>query len=136
MNLFYIPSVICLVCVSLISVPNKGLSMEESEWKNCLYNKESIPCRRTFLCGNAPPPCYSFRLEWKDGLRDSYTRDQTRISQARNVGYYKDPRGGEWQLIGYAGSFFLVNPKNKNTIIYDMTIEDCRKTPWDYLCPN
>jgi len=109
--------------------------MEVYEWENCLYNKESIPCRRTFLCGNAPPPCYSFSLEWKDGLHDSYKRDKTRISEARNFGYYKDSRGGEWELTGYSGSFFLINSKNKNTIIYDMTIEDCRKTPYDNLCP-
>ena len=106
------------------------------EWKNCHYNQESIPCRRTFLCGNTPPPCYRFRLEWKDGVRDSYSKDQSRISRANNIRYYKDPRGGKWTLISYGPSFFLINSKNKNTIIYDMTKDECRETPWDDLCPK
>ena len=133
MNLFYVPSVICLVFVSLISMPNKGLSMENPNGK-LLYNK--VHSLQTYISvWKRSTTLLQLSSGMEDGLRDSYTRDQTRISQARNVGYYKDPRGGEWQLIGYAGSFsWLI--QNKNTIIYDMTIEDCRKTPWDYLCPN
>ena len=110
---------------------------EKSEWKDCLYNGESLPCRRTFLCGNAQPPCYSFKIEWKDGVSDIYTRDQAKISHSRNIGYYQDPRGGIWEVIGHADSTFIVNSKDQNTIIYNMTAESCLKVDqWNYLCPK
>ena len=108
-----------------ISVGSPGSSPEaEKPWLNCLYNNKSIACRRTFLCPDAP--CDRFRLEWNDGVNDTYTR--IRDGAARNVGFYKDPLGGEWMLRGYAGSFALVNQANGNTIIYGMTLEECRNS--------
>ena len=113
------------------------LASEKSEWKNCLYNGEIISCRRNFLCGNSSPPCYSFQLVWKDGFSDTFTRIDSKPAYSKNNGLYKDLRGGEWDLIGYAGSFFLINSQNKNTIIYDMTREECGNIKqWNYLCPG
>ena len=101
---------------------NKAVANEP--WENCLYNNRSIPCRRTFLCPDAP--CGRFKLEWKDGINDTYTR--IRDGMARNVGFYKDPRGGEWMLRGFAGVFGLVNQSNQNTIIYGMSLRECLST--------
>ena len=73
-----------------------------------------------------------FKLEWKDGVHDTYTR--VKDGAARNVGFYQDPRGGEWMLRGYAGSFGLVNQANGNTIIFDMSLETCRNSGLSDLC--
>ena len=53
---------------------------------------------------------------------------------AKNVGYYTDSRGGEWILRGYAGSFALKNLQNHNTIIFAMTLSQCRNSGLSDLC--
>ena len=108
----------------LDSSGTNGKAMANKPWETCLYNNKSIPCRRTFLCPDAP--CGRFKLEWKDGVNDTYTR--IRDGAARNVGFYKDPRGGEWMLRGFAGVFGLVNQSNNNTIIYGMSLSECLST--------
>jgi hypothetical protein len=100
------------------------------QWSRCLYNNQSIDCRRTFLCSGAP--CGVFKLEWKDGASDVFTRYKDGV--ARNVGYYKDTRGGEWILRGFAGSFSLRNVDNGNTIVYDMTLSECRESMLADFC--
>lgn len=108
----------------LIGSGPRGSEVNAAEaWTSCLYNNKPIPCRRSFLCTDAP--CDRFKLEWKDGVHDTYTR--VRDGAARNVGFYSDPRGGEWMLRGFAGSFGLVNQVNGNTIIVGMTLDECRK---------
>ena len=107
-----------------ITVSSAAKAMAAEPWVNCLYNNKSIACRRTFLCTGAP--CNRFKLEWKDGIHDTYTR--VRDGAARNVGFYKDTRGGEWMLRGYVGSFGLVNQTNGNTIIVGMTLKECRNS--------
>ncbi|MDA7623132.1 hypothetical protein N8645_01230 [bacterium] len=97
---------------------------EPEQWTSCLYNNESIGCRRTFKCPKAP--CGTFKIEWKDGISDIFTWVRDGVS--RNVRFYEDTRGGEWTLIEFAGSFALVNQNNKNTIIFDMTLRECRKS--------
>ena len=135
-NQIRILALVSLPASFIIASNQVALSSEELEWKNCLYNEETLLCRRTFLCGNSQPPCYRFKIEWKDGISDSYTRDRTEISHSKNIGFYEDPRGGEWDVISYMDAMFIVNSKTKNTIIYNMTIEACRKIhQWDYLCP-
>ncbi|WP_186479153.1 hypothetical protein [Synechococcus sp. NOUM97013] len=107
------------------------LSLGEHEaWNNCLYNNKSIACRRQFLCTQAP--CGTFRLEWIDGLSDVFTLQRPGV--AKNVGYYTDSRGGEWILRGYAGSFALKNLQNHNTIIFAMTLSQCRLSGLSDLC--
>ena len=100
------------------------------QWSSCLYNNRSVDCRRTFLCPGAP--CDVFRLEWKKGPDDVFTR--VRDGAARNVGFYKDPRGGELMLRGFAGAFGLRNPANGNTIVYGMTLRECRQSILDDFC--
>ena len=100
------------------------------QWSRCLYNNQSIDCRRTFLCNSAP--CRVFSLEWKDGARDVFTRYRDGV--ARNVGFYRDTRGGEWMLRGFAGSFGLRNAANGNAMVYDMTIAGCRQSMLADLC--
>ena len=39
-------------------------------------------------------------------------------------------------LRGYAGSFALVNESNKNTIIYDMTLNECQRSELSEYCIN
>ena len=113
-----------------ITVSSAAKAMAAEPWVSCLYNNKSIPCRRTFLCTDAP--CNRFKIEWKDGIHDTYTR--VKDGAARNVGFYKDQRGGEWMLRGYAGSFGLVNQANGNTIIFDMSLEQCRTSGLSDLC--
>ena len=110
--------------VNAITASSAVKAMAAGPWVNCLYNNKSIACRRTFLCTDAP--CKRFKLEWKDGIHDTYTR--VRDGAARNVGFYKDQRGGEWMLRGYADSFGLVNQANGNTIIFGMTLAECRNS--------
>ena len=99
-------------------------------WSRCLYNNQSIDCRRTFLCNSAP--CGVFSLEWKDGARDVFTRYRDGV--ARNVGFYRDTRGGEWMLRGFAGSFGLRNVANGNAVVYDMTLAECRRSMLADFC--
>lgn len=107
----------------LIGAGPRGSAVNAAEaWTSCLYNNNPIPCRRSFLCSDAP--CDRFTVEWKDGVHDTYTR--VGDGAARNVGFYADPRGGKWMLRGFAGSFGLVNQANGNTIIVGMTLDDCR----------
>ena len=101
-----------------------------NQWSSCLYNNRSIDCRRTFLCPGAP--CGVFRLEWKDGASDVFTHFKDGV--ARNVGFYKDTRGGEWMLRGFAGSFGLRNPANGNAIVYGMTLSECKQSMLDDFC--
>ena len=108
------------------------LSFQKAEpWRDCLYNNKSIECRRTFLCEGAP--CGRFEMEWKDGLNDVFTRYRDGV--VRNVGYYTDSRGGQWILQGYADAFALVNLANNNTIIFNMTLRNCRQSPLSDRCP-
>ena len=102
------------------------------QWSRCLYNNQSIDCRRTFLCNSAP--CRVFSLEWKDGARDVFTRYRDGV--ARNVGFYRDTRGGEWMLRGFAGSFGLKNVANANAnaVVYDMTLAECRRSMLADFC--
>ena len=100
------------------------------QWSRCLYNNQSIDCRRTFLCNS--PPCGVFSLEWKDGARDVFTRYRDGV--ARNVGFYRDTRGGEWMLRGFAGSFGLRNVANGNAVVYDMTLAECRRSMLADFC--
>ena len=100
------------------------------QWSRCLYNNQSIDCRRAFLCSCAP--CGVFKLEWKDGASDVFTRYKDGV--ARNVGFYKDTRGGEWMLRGFAGSFGLRNVDNGNAIVYDMTLSECRQSMLEDFC--
>ena len=116
--------------VNAITASRAVKAMAAEPWVSCLYNNKSIPCRRTFLCTDAP--CNRFKIEWKDGIHDTYTR--VKDGAARNVGFYKDQRGGEWMLRGYAGSFGLVNQANGNTIIFDMSLEQCRTSGLSDLC--
>lgn len=111
---------------------NAAKAIEPEPWTNCLYNRSSISCRRIFTC--ASTPCYQFRLEWRDGIKETYTR--VKSGMALNVGFYEDPRGGQWMLRGYAGSFALVNESNKNTIIYDMTLNECQRSELSEYCIN
>ena len=104
-------------------------AMHPEGWKPCLYNNKSIECKRTFLCTEAP--CFTFKLEWADGLSDIY---KGKPGMARNTGIYYDTRGGEWLLRGYAGSFGLKNDANGNTIIFDMKLEDCKNSGLSDLC--
>ena len=99
-------------------------------WSRCLYNNQSIDCRRTFLCNSAP--CGVFSLEWKDGARDVFTRYRDGV--ARNVGFYRDTRGGEWMLRGFVGSFGLRNVANGNAVVYDMTLAECRQSMLADFC--
>ncbi len=105
-------------------------SARANQWSSCLYNNRSLGCRRTFLCPGAP--CGVFRLEWKDGASDVFTRFKDGV--ARNVGFYKDTRGGEWMLRGFAGSFGLRNPANGNAIVYGMTLSECKQSMLDDFC--
>ena len=123
-------SALLLGGVNAIAGNSGGKAMAAEPWVSCLYNNKSVPCRRTFLCADAP--CNRFKIEWKDGIHDTYTR--VKDGAARNVGFYKDPRGGEWMLRGYAGSFGLVNQANGNTIIFDMSLETCRNSGLSDLC--
>ena len=116
-----------ICCTLLLNVlnPSSLTKADPSEhWVDCLYNNKSIACRQTFLCPGAP--CNSFRIDWIDGISDTYTR--TRDGSARNVGFYQDARGGDWMLRGFAGSFALVNQTNQNTIIVGMTLKECRQS--------
>ena len=61
-------------------------------WVDCLYNNKSIACRQTFLCPGAP--CNRFRIDWIDGISGTYSR--IKDGSARNVGFYQDAHGGEW----------------------------------------
>ena len=103
---------------------------DQDDWNNCLYNNKSIACRRQFLCTDAP--CGVFKLEWIDGLSDVFKLQRPGV--ARNVGYYRDSRGGEWILRGYAGAFALKNLRNHNTIIYGLTLSECRHSGLSDLC--
>jgi hypothetical protein len=123
-------SALLLGGVNPITASSVGKAMAAEPWVSCLYNNKSIPCRRTFLCADAP--CDRFKLEWKDGLHDTYTR--VKDGAARNVGFYKDQRGGEWMLRGYAGSFGMINQANDNTIIVGMSLEECRTSGLSDLC--
>ena len=123
-------SALLLGGVNAITANSAEKAMAAEPWVSCLYNNKSIPCRRTFLCADAP--CDRFKIAWKDGLHDTYTR--VKDGAARNVGFYKDPRGGEWMLRGYAGSFGLVNQANGNTIVFDMTLEQCPNSGLSDLC--
>ena len=116
--------------VNAITASRAVKAMAAEPWVSCLYNNKSIPCRRTFLCTDAP--CNRFKIEWKDGIHDTYTR--VKDGAARNVGFYKDQRGGEWMLREHAGSFGLVNQANGNTIIFDMSLEQCRTSGLSDLC--
>ena len=123
-------SALLLGGVNAITANSAGKAMAAEPWVSCLYNNKSIPCRRTFLCADAP--CDRFKIAWKDGVHDTYTRVKDGV--VRNVGFYKDARGGEWMLRGYAGSFGLVNQANGNTIVFDMTLEQCRNSGLSDLC--
>ena len=103
---------------------------EPEPWTACLYNNESIGCRRTFQCTEAP--CGTFKLEWKDGLSDIFT--MYKRGRSRNISYYSDTRGGKWIMQSYAGRFGLENLANGNTIIFDMTLRDCRESGLSDLC--
>jgi len=105
-------------------------SARSEPWARCLYNNQSIDCRRTFHCNRAP--CGVFSLEWTDGARDVFTRYGDGV--VRNVCFYRDTRGGEWMLRGFAGSFGLSNAANGNAMVYDMTIAGCRQSMLADLC--
>ena len=77
-------------------------------------------------------PCGVFSLEWTDGARDVFTRYGDGV--ARSVCFYRDTRGGEWMLRGFAGSFGLRNAANGNAMVYDMTIAGCRQSMLADLC--
>lgn len=111
---------------------NDSKAVEREPWVECLYNRVEIACKRTFLCPPEILPCNKFRLEWKDGFKDTYTRVQD--GAVRNVGFYRDSRGGQWMLRGYAGSFALRNNSNGNTIIYRMTLKQCQQSGLNDLC--
>lgn len=118
-----------------VSATTEELKAREPEnWSKCLYNKKELVCRRIFLCPVGVVPCIKFRLEWNDGVKDTYTRLKAGIE--RNVGFYQDARGGQWMLRGSAGSFALRNNANGNTIIYDMTLKQCHKSGLSDLCAN
>ena len=105
-------------------------AVQANDWSDCLYNKKYIRCKRIFLCPDAP--CDTFKLEWKDGLKDKFTRYKD--GMARNVGFYRDTRGGEWMLRGYLGTFGLKNVNNGNSIVYGMALESCKKSMLDDFC--
>lgn len=115
-----------LACASV--GPSKAIDQEP--WVDCLYNRKSMSCRRTFLCKDAP--CDKFRLEWKDGVKETYRRYKDGV--VSNVGFYYDARGGEWMLRGFADSFALVNESNGNTIIYGMSLRQCSNSGLSDLC--
>lgn len=120
-----------LISILLTMGPMESQASVKTEtWRNCLYNNERIACRRTFLCSRAP--CDRFKLEWEDGPSDIYTLYKDGV--ARGVGYYKDTRGGRWQLNSFTWSFGLENLKNGNTIIYRMTLPECKKSMLADLC--
>ena len=114
---------------TLMAFGSQRLARAE-QWSRCLYNNQSIDCRRTFLCNGAP--CGVFRLKWKDGASDVFTRYGDGV--ARNVGFYKDTRDGEWMLRGFAGSFGFRDVDNGNAIVYDMTLSECRQSMLDDFC--
>lgn len=118
--------VLVLACASV--GPLKAIDQEP--WVDCLYNRKSMSCRRTFLCKDAP--CDKFRLEWKDGVKETYRRYKDGV--VPNVGFYQDVQGGEWMLRGFADSFALVNESNGNTIIYGMTLLQCSNSGLSDLC--
>ena len=104
------------------SRPLQAQTFGNEAWVNCSYNGRNLRCRRSFLCNSAP--CGRFQLTWSDGISDTYTL----ISKTtRTSSIYRDPRGGEWNLLSYAGSFVLRNPANGNTIIFDGSEHDCSK---------
>ena len=116
-----------LACFGLLSPlgasqPLLAQTLGNEAWVNCSYNGRNLRCRRTFLCSSAP--CNRFRLTWSDGISDTYTLIRT---TTRTSSIYRDPRGGEWNLLSYAGSFVLRNPANGNTIIFDGSQQDCSK---------
>ena len=120
------PAALLISCALLCGVGTQTppVQAQPEAWTACLYNDKAMKCRRSFLCSDAP--CDRFKLEWNDGIHDTYTR--VRDGAARNVGFYSDPRGGEWMLRGFAGSFGLVNQANGNTIIVGMSLEQCRNS--------
>ena len=97
---------------------------DQEPWVNCLFNNKQMSCRRTFLCKTAP--CGEFRLEWKDGAKDTFKRFKDGV--VSNVGFYRDTRGGEWMLRGFGYPFGLINQTNGNTIIYGMTLSECQSS--------
>lgn len=99
-------------------------------WSSCLYNNQSLYCRRIFLCPGSP--CGIFRLDWKDGASDVFTRYKDGV--AKNVGFYRDTRGGEWMLRSFAGSFGLKNTINGNQIVFDMTLDECKQSMLEDFC--
>ena len=103
---------------------------EPEPWNACLYNSESIVCRRIFQCSEGP--CLTFKLEWKDGVSDIFTRYKK--SNYRNISYYSDTRGGRWVLMSSGRSFGLKNLSNNNSIVFDMTLKDCRKSALSGFC--
>ena len=119
----------CLLMLAFLATTLIALS-EPEPWTACLYNNESIGCRRTFMCSEAP--CLTFKLEWKDGLSDIFT--MYKRGRSRNISYYSDTRGGKWIMQSYAGRFGLENLANGNTIIFDMTLRDCRESGLSDLC--
>lgn len=120
--------------ISFSATTEEVRALEPENWTKCLYNKKELVCRRIFLCPVGVVPCIKFRLEWNDGVKDTYTRMKSGI--ARNVGFYQDARGGQWTLRGYAGSFALRNNANGNTIVYDMTLKQCQKSGLSDLCSD
>jgi len=99
-------------------------AFDQEPWVDCLYNKKSMTCRRTFACKT--DPCNQFTLEWKDGVKDTYKRFKDGV--ASNVGFYRDTRGGTWMLREFGYPFGLVNEANGNTIIYGMTLDQCQSS--------
>ena len=121
------PDVIAMLALLASALISLG---EQEAWTTCLFNNKTMTCRRQFLCMKAP--CGSFKLEWKDGFSEVFTR--TRPGVARNVGHYADSRGGQWLLRGFAGSFALKNVQNHNTIVFDMTLPECRHSGLSDWC--
>lgn len=115
---FGIAIALALACTST----GASKALEQEPWVACLYNRKQISCRRTFLCETAP--CNQFRLEWKDGVKDTYKRFKDGV--VSEVGFYRDTRGGEWMLRGFADTFGLVNQSNGNIIIYGNTLSQCQ----------
>lgn len=123
------PSVLTALALPVLAL-GSAEPVRSDQWSSCLFNNRPVDCRRTFLCPGVP--CDVFRLEWEDGPDDVFTR--VRDGAARNVGFYRDTRGGEWMLRGFAGAFGLRNPANGNAIVYGMTLPECEHSMLDDFC--
>lgn len=113
---------IALVLVLFSEAPESALAEQQEPWVTCSYNGKSIKCQRSFLCKQAP--CNSFSIKWADGAKDTYKLVST---SSRLSATYSDSRGGQWNLLAYAGSFVLRSPANGNTILFNGSYNTCRR---------